>query len=343
MKLGAWPLGLVVVVAVAGCGGSSATAQPSPTAQPSATVDVEALRTAIVADYPVTDGSTSTHPLDRLLACDLFEVPCVWSADVSENVERTYVPDPAASVAEEDAQAVLAVKHYTTHTAYVNLIDGKSELLLEARPPSPDELAEAASKNVEFGVRPVALDAFVFLAHVENPVDSLTLSTIRDVYSGKITTWKKAGVTMADAGALIHPYQRRRNSGSQELMISLVMKDTPVIEAPDMIVETMIGPFNAIGGNPLTASPGDTLGLGYSVYYYATVMFHNENVKLIGVEGVKPTRQTITENTYPLVSPVYVVTRKDAPAGSTAVKFRDWLLTPDGQRVIEQSGYVPLP
>jgi ABC-type phosphate transport system substrate-binding protein len=39
---------------------------------------------------------------------------------------------------------------------------------------------------------------------------------------------------------------------------------------------------------------------------------------------------------------VYVVTRKDAAAGSPALKYRDWLLSPDGQRVVKQSGYVPV-
>jgi phosphate transport system substrate-binding protein len=172
-------------------------------------------------------------------------------------------------------------------------------------------------------------------------VHSLPLATIRDIYSGKIKTWKEAGVTMSDPQALIHPYQRERNSGSQEQIQTTVMNGTPMIDAPDMIVLTMLGPFNAIGGSATT--PGDTLGLGYTFYYYAGVMFANQQVKMIGLDGVVPSSATITSRAYPLTSDVYMVTRKGMPAGSTAIKLRDWLLTPDGQRVVKASGYVPLP
>jgi phosphate transport system substrate-binding protein len=328
---------LLAAALASGCGGSSTTS--SATVSP--TMDVDALRGAIAKDFPKMDGSTTARPLLRLIGCDLYGVPCVWSAPASAGVERAFVPDPAASIPAEDAQAVLDINTNGTHGAYVNLVDGKTDIIIVARAPSADELTEAAAKNVEYDVRPVALDAFVFLANTSNPVASLPLATIRDIYSGKITTWQEAGVTMSDPQALIHPYQRERNSGSQEQMQSQVMKDTPVIDAPDMIVLTMLGPFNAIGGNATT--PGDPLGIGYTFYYYAGVMFANPNVKMLGVDGVVPSSATIASRTYPLYSDVYMVTRKDLSADSTAAKLRDWLLSPDGQRVVEQSGYVPLP
>jgi phosphate transport system substrate-binding protein len=126
-------------------------------------------------------------------------------------------------------------------------------------------------------------------------------------------------------------------------MQSMVMKDTTMVDAPDMIVKTMLGPFNAIGGNAATAQPGDKLGLGYSVYFYAAVMFDQPQVKRIAVDGVKPDSQTIASRTYPLVAEVYVVTRQGTPAESTAAKYRDWALSPDGQRAVKLSGYVGVP
>jgi phosphate transport system substrate-binding protein len=295
----------------------------------------------MAGDFPKIDGSTTARPLLRLIACDLYDVPCVWSAPADAGVERAFVPDPAAVVSDEAAEAVNNVKTNGTNKAYINLVDGKADLIIVARAPSADELAAAKAKNVEYDVRTVALDGFVFLANTANPVANLSLATIRDIYSGKITTWKQAGVTMADPQALIHPYQRERNSGSQEQMMSQVMKGTAMIDAPDMIVLTMLGPFNAIGGNDTT--PGDPLGLGYTFYYYGGVMFANPNVKMVGVDGVVPSSATIAAHTYPLYSDVYMVTRKGLPASSTAAKLRDWLLSPDGQRVVEGSGYVPLP
>jgi phosphate transport system substrate-binding protein len=304
--------------------------------------DIPAMRSAVVANYPRVDGSTTTGPLARLLACDLLGVPCVWSAPASANIERTYVPDPDASVSSETAARITGIKFSTTHNAYVNLIEGRTDVLLEARLPSPDELTEAAAKGVELQTNAFALDAFVFLVNVGNPTDSLPLANLRDVYAGKIGTWSAAGGDLIDPAARINAYQREPNSGSQELMKQLVMGATPMIDAPEMIVKTMAGPYNAIGGDPVTGNGGDRLGLGYSVYYYAAVMFSNPQVKMIGVDDVKPTSATISSRVYPLAAEVYLVTRKDAAAGSPALNYRDWLLSPDGQRVVGTSGYVPV-
>jgi phosphate transport system substrate-binding protein len=321
----------ILAGAVSGCAAPSASA-----------TDVAAMRSAIIARYPLVDGSTTTGPLARLLACDLLGVPCAWSAPASANTERTYVPDPAAAVSPEAVAKIIGIKFSTTHNAYVNLIEGTTDVLLEARLPSPDELALAAAAGVELATRAFALDAFVFLVNSNNPTDSIPLVTLRDIYAGRITTWTGAGIDLGDPAALINAYQREPNSGSQELMKQMVMGTTPMVDAPQMVVKTMAGPYNAIGGDPVTGEGGDRLGLGFSVYYYAAIMFSNPQVRMIGVDGVKPTSATISARTYPLAAEVYVVTRKDAAAGSPALVYRDWLLSPDGQRVVKQSGYVPV-
>jgi phosphate transport system substrate-binding protein len=173
-------------------------------------------------------------------------------------------------------------------------------------------------------------------------VESLPLETIRDIYSGKITTWRQAGVTLPDPTSPIHAYQREPDSGSQGLMVSMVMKDTPVIDAPDMIVKTMVGPFNAIGGDPQTGEGGDKLGFGFSVYFYAAVMFDNAHVKIIGVDGVQPTPATISRRVYPLADEAYAVTIKGAAADSPGRRYVEWLLSAAGQRAVGLSGYIPL-
>jgi phosphate transport system substrate-binding protein len=169
----------------------------------------------------------------------------------------------------------------------------------------------------------------VVLVNVQNSVDNLQIENMRDVYTGNITDWTTFG-----GKGQIKAYQRDRNSGSQELMETLVMKDAPMIKAPEMIVETMMGAVNGIGRDPL--------GIGYSVYYYVTFMLPDKNVKLIGINGVKPTSENIATRAYPLTAEVYAVTRKNMPKGSTAIMLRDWLLTNEGSAAIAESGYVPI-
>jgi phosphate transport system substrate-binding protein len=201
--------------------------------------------------------------------------------------------------------------------------------------PSEDELEEALDREVELDVQAVALDAFVFLVNAENPIDTLSLETIRSIYTAAITHWSEL-----DSGGgngpedEIHTYSRNRNSGSQELMEKLVMRGTPMINSPDMMLASMIGPLSAING--------DLLGIGYSVYFYAEFIYPSEDVKLLGVDGIIPTSDNIAGSRYPLATEVYAVIRQDTPQEHSAVHLRNWLLTGEGQASISASGYVPL-
>ncbi len=283
----------------------------------------------IASEYPRVDGSTSAHPLQVLMACTLLDVPCAWTDQsfFGPSSERRFGPDLFDTLT-GNGEIVASIWHNGTHSAYENLINKDTDFILVARMPSQDEIRLARLKGVELDIRPVALDAFVFLAHVDNPVNSLTLEQVREIYTGKITQWDALG-----GEGQINAYQRNRNSGSQELMEELVMKDARMIDAPDMIFPGMMGPINAINNDPL--------GLGYSVYFYATYMLPDENVKLLGVEGVVPTSATIASREYPLVTEVYAVVRANMPSDSSIVMLRDWLLSNDGQVAVEESGYVP--
>lgn len=105
-----------------------------------------------------------------------------------------------------------------------------------------------------------------------------------------------------------------------------------MIDAPLMILPKMIAPFYAISDDPL--------GIGYSVYYYEENMAPNELIKLVSVDGIKLDKDTLQTRRYPFTTEVYAVMRADSPPTGSAVRLRDWLLTPAGQKVIEQSGYV---
>jgi phosphate transport system substrate-binding protein len=313
------------------------SAQESPTPTPPTpfpTLVPDPVTSALAADYPRVDGSTSTFPLQRIIACKIIGVACVMYRSGSEMVVWPF--DDTVEPGEPDEQIAI-IQHAGTHGAYVNLIAGDADLILVAREPSQDELDAAEDAGVTFDVRPFALDAFVFLINAENPLDGLTLDDIRAIYSGEITTWTAFGVEKPlsdDPANPIQPYLRDPNSGSQELMEKLVMQDAPMIDLPDMMVPTMIGLVSSI--------IWDQAGIGYSVFYYAVLMTPDEAVKLAAIEGVTPTSETIADGSYPLVTEVYAVVRADMPEDSPAVILRDWLLTGEGQAVVAESGYVPI-
>lgn len=279
--------------------------------------------------YPRVDGSTSAQPLQLMAACVILKVEqnCIRAEeqDPAGYAQRTFYYQPP------NAQAGIGIniRHSGTHESYVNLIEGAADLILVARGPSDYELLQAGEKGVNLEIRAVALDAFVFLVHTDNPIASLTLDQIRGIYSGKITDWDALGWT-----GKITPYQREDDSGSQELMKQIVMRDIPLIYMPDLIATKMTGPYLALNEDPS--------GIAYSVFYYANFMIQSPRVRMLGVNGVIPSTETIQAGTYPLVTEVYAVTRADAPPDSAAARLRDWLLTDEGQAAVAKSGYVPV-
>ncbi|MEW5870509.1 MAG: substrate-binding domain-containing protein [Chloroflexota bacterium] len=312
----------------------TSTRTSTPKRTPTSTV---LFRSAYLAEHPVVKefprlaSSTSAYPLWVMTFCQLFDVPCAW-------YYNTLRPESAYERSEQFQSMIndhMVVQG--THEAYTALINDEADIILVARPPSADELAAARQKGMAFDLSPVALDAFVFIVHVNNPVDNLTIQQIQGIYTGQIHNWAEVG----GQDAKINAYQREANSGSQELMQDLVMKGLRMIEAPDMIRYSMAGPFNVIGGYPYT--PGDVFGIGYSVYYYARNMIESDNVEFVGVNGVEPARSTIATRSYPLTTEVYVVIREGLWTGSAAVIVRDWFFTRDGRSAISLSGYVPIP
>ena len=272
--------------------------------------------------FPRIDGSTSTAPLGAKILCAMMEVPCEWVEFVDGN--RYLMPNLS------DYQGDFpGFGHSGTHNAYLNLIGGEADLILVARNPSVEELELAALSGVSLDIHPIALDAFVFMVHEDNPVQQLSSDQIRGIYTGEFTNWKEVG----GPSAQINPYQRNEQSGSQQLMQALVMKGAPMVNAPDLVLLKMIAPFYAISE--------DLLGIGYSVFYYEEFMAPNEFIKLIGIDGMQPTLENIKSRVYPYTTEVYAVLRSDSPSTSLAARLRDWLLTPQGQELVGESGYAP--
>jgi phosphate transport system substrate-binding protein len=117
-------------------------------------------------------------------------------------------------------------------------------------------------------------------------------------------------------------------------MKTLVMGDTPMIDAPDWLMGySMMAPFTLLSH--------DVAGIGYSVYYYAANMQPLETVSMIAIDGVVPSVSSIADGSYPLVTEVFAVVR--AEDDNSAGVLVDWLRTADGQAAIEATGYVALP
>lgn len=257
-------------------------------------------------DYPRVDGSTATLPL-------------------------SYALMQASTGADEDT-ALITASHSKTTQSFYNLVYGESDLLLVYEP-SQDAYDFAKENGVELLIAPIGLDAPVFLINDANPVDSLTHDQIVGIYSGRITNWKEVGGNDQP----IIAYQRVESSGSQVMMKAQVMQDVPMMDAPTELRPGDMGELvDEIASYRNTAD-----SIGYSVYYYINEMYMREGLRLLKVNGVMPTNETIASGEYPYRQPFYAVIRADAPEDSPARLLFDWLQTEEGKALIESSGYVP--
>lgn len=263
--------------------------------------------TMTLDEYPKIDGSTVTIPLSEAIAASVLHM----------------APDEAREY----------VLHNTTHLAYINLIEHKADLILVTSP-SEEEMTYAAEMKEKLVVTPIVSEGFVFLVNKDNPVDSLTLAQIQDIYRGKITNWQEVGGNDEP----IIAFQRPINSGSQTGMFDLVLSETEIMAPPTEVVIAEMGELiDAVANYDNSAN-----AIGYSYYYYATDMWLNDDVKLLAVDGVFPNTETIKSGEYPIRTAYYAVTLESLAKDSKANELLAWILSDEGQRVAQASGYVPI-
>ncbi|MBE6689558.1 MAG: phosphate ABC transporter substrate-binding protein [Ruminococcaceae bacterium] len=224
----------------------------------------------------------------------------------------------------------------STTDNYKALVDGEFDIIL-AYEMGEEAVEYAAEKQVELEMTPIGTDALVFICSLENKVESLTKQQIEEIYKGNITNWK-------DVGGKDHniiAYQRNKDSGSQTLFDKLVNLGDELMEAPaETRIGSMIGLLEAVADYENSAD-----ALGYTVYYYLTNMEKDklDTSKLLAVDGVAPTNDTIAQGQYPYVNDFYVVIRKDASPDSPERILYNWIISEQGKELARRENYVVKP
>ena len=148
----------------------------------------------------------------------------------------------------------------------------------------------------------------------EFPVE--VLNEIRAIYAGDIQNWSEVG----GKNRIINPVTRLEGSGSQSMMQAF-MGETP------------------IGGKSLFSIFGGAIG--FSFRYYLDDMVDNSGVKMLSINGVYPSRDNIRARTYPIIAQFYAIYRADNENENIPLLI-DWILSEDGQALIEACGYTAI-
>ncbi len=218
-------------------------------------------------------------------------------------------------------------------TGIAALINGTVDIANASRDVKPEEI-EAAEQN---GISPVefvvARDAIAVVVHPSNPVDSLTLHQISDIYTRKITNWREVGGEDRPIVLL----SRESNSGTYVYFLENVVRvgdeDSDLLFSPD----TLLMPSSEGISSEVRQNPN---AIGYDGLGYVT---HDQ--KMIAVaqdaEGpyVLPSVETVNDGSYPIARPLYMYT-----AGEPTGQVEDYLtwVRGEGQKVVPELGFVPL-
>ena len=231
----------------------------------------------------------------------------------------------------EEARSSITVS--TTAYAWENfgLYDTTTRMLVVYE--APDYVKEELQKaNVQLEQKPIGVDALVFIVNEDNPVQALTRQQLRDIYAGKITNWKDVG----GKDQAIVAFQRGEDSGSQTLFKKLLIQGGELMTPPSELAPAAMGELvDSIADYNNSAN-----AIGFSVYYYIDQMYSKPGLRLLAVDGVTPSNDTLADGSYPLCNDFYAVIHPDAAADSPERRLYDWLDTADGQDCIKKSGYV---
>ena len=182
---------------------------------------------------------------------------------------------------------------------------------------SSRELLGEEKKLVEI---PIAFDGIAVIVHPSNPLTSITLAEIRKIFGGAVNNWSALKLPPH----AIDLITREEGSGTREAFEHLVMGKGEI--TPAALVQDSNGSVREIVA-------GDPYSLGY-----ISAGLVDDRVKALAIDGVLPTRDNIKNHTYELVRRFLLVSRA-APAGP-GKDFLDFILGPDGQKVLETEGLV---
>jgi len=191
--------------------------------------------------------------------------------------------------------------------------NGAADIGMSSRELKPDE--KDLSETV------IARDGLAVIVHPSNPVSDLSLVEVRNIFNGNIRNWGVLG----GVNKLVTVVTREEGSGTRGAFQEMVVKKDRIFRGA--VVEDSNGTVREI-----VASDPNSIG-------YISLGLVNERVKALRLDGVNPTRDEIDAKRYPLVRPFLFVT--DGPAAPEAKDFIEFVLSPQGQRLVTQEGLLP--
>lgn len=258
----------------------------------------------LTEELPILDGAAALVPVYAAVIDNVYPKGCVTYEGGVFSDDNYYGENFA-----EDS----AMQYKNTVRGYQAIVDGTTDILFCAGP-SEEQRQYADEKGVELVYVPIGLEGFVFFVNENNPIDDLSVEQIRKIYACEYKNWSELG----GANRIINPVTRLKGSGSQTMF------------------EAFMGDYEIGIKSPLAITGAS---IGFSFRYYMDGIVENDSVKMLSINGVYPDAENIQNRSYPIVAQFYAIYRADNDNANIPVLI-DWLLSEEGQTLIEQCGYV---
>jgi phosphate transport system substrate-binding protein len=218
--------------------------------------------------------------------------------------------------------SIVLVEGGGSSTGFKGLIEGSVDIALASRIIRPIEAGKMAEKYKSIGLSfMVAKDALSIYLNKNNKITTLTIGDLALIFNGRISNW----LVFTDRFNPIIPVTRPETSGTQLFFRRHVLKGAKYSDKIITLATTKdISTFVAKNKN----------AIGFGGIAYGDSVFHAP------INGIYPTSQTVKNDTYPLTRYLYFYTI-DTPSNKVR-KFIDWVISPAGQLIVSQVGYIPL-
>jgi phosphate transport system substrate-binding protein len=241
----------------------------------------------------------------------------VWRGDYAT---ARGVVDAVATAYEKSGKGRIDVQPFNTASGLDAVEHGLADIAGSARSSSSD-----VESNLLF--TPVAFDALVMVTHPSNSVPNLTVKQVHDIYLGKITNWRDVGGK--DAPINLYAVASPGDGVEYSLRRLVFGRGNQPVAAPRLYVNTAkleeavtLDP-NALGVTTLSGVAG------------------NAKVRMVSIDGVAPSVATVTDGSYLLYTPLFLVTNKESPKAALIANFMDFLLTDQVKALARSHQLVP--
>jgi len=196
------------------------------------------------------------------------------------------------------------------------------DIASSSRPMKSKEMLQAKGKGVNPVAHVVANDGIAIIVNNANPVNTLTLKQLKEIYTGKLTNWSQLG----GKNLRIVVVSRDVASGTFEVFKEKALQGSKVIDSAQMLASN----------NAVASAVGNTPGaIGYIGLGYMT-----DKVHALSIDSVMPTEKTIKDMSYKLSRKHYMYT--NGKASGNAAKFIAFIQSAEGQKIVREAGFISL-